>query len=231
MRKVVITADDLGIALETNAAVEVAHREGILTSASLMANMPAFADAVAIAHRNPQLGIGVHLVLTSGRPVLPPQRVPLLVDARGRFRHGYASLSRLLLGSQREAGVRDGGEAQAVGGAVVVEVALLPEAREVVLHRRGCEPSHLAAELADARHVAVPRGEALDGGEDLPLLARELRATEILGVGVRSLYGHAEEPTERLSNGQVGGLASAHGDSRPRRGSDGCGHVVAWWLG
>lgn len=103
MRRVVISADDVGIAPETNAAVEIAHREGVLSSASVMTNMPAFADAVAMSVRNPRLGTGVHLVLTSGRPVRPPDRLPLLVDAGGRFRHGYVSLSRLMLGPQRSA--------------------------------------------------------------------------------------------------------------------------------
>ena len=88
MRQVVITADDLGIAVETNRAVEVAYREGILTSASIMANMPAFLDAVAMLRRNPGLGQGVHLVLTSGKPISPPDRIPLLVNREGLFRYG-----------------------------------------------------------------------------------------------------------------------------------------------
>ncbi len=103
MRQVVITADDLGIAVETNRAVEVAHRDGILTSASIMTNMPAFLDAVALLHRNPGLGTGVHLVLTSGRPVSSPDRVPLLVNRNGIFRYGYVGLSRLMIGPSRAA--------------------------------------------------------------------------------------------------------------------------------
>lgn len=101
MRQVIITADDFGIAVETNLAVEMAHRQGVLTSASIMPNMPAFEHAVAIAHRNPRLGIGVHLSLTSGRPVTPARDVPLLVDDRGLFRYGYVGLSRLVLGPNK----------------------------------------------------------------------------------------------------------------------------------
>lgn len=106
MRQVVITADDFGIAAETNAAVEVAHREGVLTSASIMTNMPGFAEAVAMARRNPRLGLGVHLVLTSGRSVASSDRIPLLVDRAGRFRYGYLALSRLLFGPNRAAATR-----------------------------------------------------------------------------------------------------------------------------
>jgi hopanoid biosynthesis associated protein HpnK len=103
MRRLVVTADDLGICREINAGIELAHRQGIVTSASVMTNMPAFADAVATLRRNPELGVGVHLVLTSGRPVSPPEHIPLLVDSGGTFRHGFASLCRLVLGSRRVA--------------------------------------------------------------------------------------------------------------------------------
>jgi len=51
-----------------------------------MAAEPAAADAVARARRMPGLRVGLHLVLVEGRPVLPPERVPDLVDAQGFFR-------------------------------------------------------------------------------------------------------------------------------------------------
>lgn len=67
--------------------VEQAHRHGILTAASLMVGAPAAADAVARAKRLPQLCVSLHLVLVEGRPTLPPERVPALVDAGGKFRN------------------------------------------------------------------------------------------------------------------------------------------------
>jgi hopanoid biosynthesis associated protein HpnK len=69
-----------------NEAVERAHNEGILSAASLMMSGAAVADAVERAGRTPGLGVGLHLVLVDGRPVLPPDRVPDLVAADGRFR-------------------------------------------------------------------------------------------------------------------------------------------------
>lgn len=85
-RRLVITADDFGAAVAVNAAVEQAHREGILTAASLMVAGEAATDAVARAKTLPSLGVGLHLVLVEGRPALPPEQVPDLVDSAGLFR-------------------------------------------------------------------------------------------------------------------------------------------------
>lgn len=90
MRRLVVTADDFGASVAVNAAVERAHRDGILTAASLMVAGDAAADAVARAHALPSLGVGLHLVLVEGRPVLPPGQVPSLVDGSGRFRTDMA---------------------------------------------------------------------------------------------------------------------------------------------
>src|SRR5262249_56831666 len=86
LKRVVVTADDFGLAREVNEAVEAAHRDGILTAASLMVAGPAAQDAIARARRLPRLHVGLHLVLVEGRPVLPAQDLPDLVDADGRFR-------------------------------------------------------------------------------------------------------------------------------------------------
>ncbi len=86
MKGLIVTADDFGAAVEVNQAVETAHRDGILTAASLMVAGPAAADAVERARRMPSLRVGLHLVLVEGRPILPPSAVPDLVDETGHFR-------------------------------------------------------------------------------------------------------------------------------------------------
>lgn len=88
----IITADDFGFAPEINDAVEVGHQDGILTAASLIVAGPAAKDAIARARRLPRLRIGLHLVLVDGRPILPPQRLPDLIDETGRFRNDMARL-------------------------------------------------------------------------------------------------------------------------------------------
>ncbi|MFZ1099115.1 MAG: ChbG/HpnK family deacetylase, partial [Steroidobacteraceae bacterium] len=60
MKGLIVTADDFGAAREVNDAVEIGHRRGILTAASLMIGAPAAADAVARARRLPTLRVGLH---------------------------------------------------------------------------------------------------------------------------------------------------------------------------
>jgi hopanoid biosynthesis associated protein HpnK len=86
MKSLIVTADDFGVAVEVNDAVEQAHAGGILTAASLMVGGGAVADAVARARRLPTLAVGLHIVLVEGRPVLPPADIPDLVGPDGFFR-------------------------------------------------------------------------------------------------------------------------------------------------
>jgi hopanoid biosynthesis associated protein HpnK len=79
------------LAPEVNEGVELAHTKGILTAASLMVGGAAAGDAVARALRLPSLRVGLHLVLVDGPPILPPERIPDLVDAQGRLRSDLVS--------------------------------------------------------------------------------------------------------------------------------------------
>ena len=91
MKDLIVTADDFGLSREVNEAVEAAHRDGVLTAASLMVGAPACDDAVARARRLPTLRVGLHLTLVDAQPVLPPTAIPDLVDRSGRFRTDMAS--------------------------------------------------------------------------------------------------------------------------------------------
>ena len=85
-----------------NAGILHAFREGILTSASVMACGDAFEEAVAGAQAAIGFGLGVHLCLTEGRPVSPPDRVPSLLRADGRFHDTVtAFLASFFLGKIR----------------------------------------------------------------------------------------------------------------------------------
>jgi hopanoid biosynthesis associated protein HpnK len=84
-RQLIVNGDDFGLTVPLNRAVELAHRDGILTSASLMVGAEAAADAVERARRLPSLRVGLHIALVQCRPVLPPERIPALVTADGEF--------------------------------------------------------------------------------------------------------------------------------------------------
>ena len=84
-RRLIVNADDFGLSRSVNEAVVRAHREGILTSASLMVNEAGCDEAVKLAKENPQLGVGLHLTLLMGHSALPPEKIPGLVNSRGEF--------------------------------------------------------------------------------------------------------------------------------------------------
>jgi hopanoid biosynthesis associated protein HpnK len=99
LKRLIVTADDFGAAVEVNTAVEAAHREGVLSAASLMVGAPCAADAIARARRLPALRVGLHLTLLQGRPVLPPEAIPRLLTRRGTFLSNPAALGARLTAS------------------------------------------------------------------------------------------------------------------------------------
>ena len=84
-RRLIVNADDFGLSHSVNEAVIRAHREGILTTASLMVNEPGFEEAVGLAKDNPRLGVGLHLTLLHGHSALVADKIPGLVNSRGEF--------------------------------------------------------------------------------------------------------------------------------------------------
>jgi hopanoid biosynthesis associated protein HpnK len=91
LKRLVVTADDFGLAPEVNDAIEQAHGDGVLSAASLMVGAPAAADAVARAQLMPRLRVGLHLVLVEGRPVAPTEEIRDLVGGSGRLRTDLAA--------------------------------------------------------------------------------------------------------------------------------------------
>ncbi|MFC3420016.1 chitin disaccharide deacetylase [Salinicoccus hispanicus] len=89
MIKFIINADDFGYSRAVNYGIIDAHTEGVLTSTTLMTNMPGAQHAFELAKSHPSLGIGVHLTLTCGRPLLDSHHT--LVDSNGDFKklHHY----------------------------------------------------------------------------------------------------------------------------------------------
>ena len=112
--RLIINADDFGLTAGVNRAIAELHQAQALTSTTLMATGSAFDDAVAVAHANPTLGVGCHIVLTDGVPVSPPENIPsLLGPDRKTFRPSLIDfVQSLLRGKIREDDIEQEASAQ-----------------------------------------------------------------------------------------------------------------------
>ncbi len=126
-RRIVINADDFGLCEGVNKGIVEAHSKGVLTSATIMVNTPAAQQAVELAKKLPKLGVGVHLNLTSGRPLCKDEGVKLLLNAEGDFglSPGKLVVASLVTGRVRAA----------------IEAELAAQIQWVI--DRGIKPTHL----------------------------------------------------------------------------------------
>ena len=188
MKSLVVTADDFGASIEVNEAVEIAHRDGILTAASLMVSAPAAEDAVERARRRPQLGVGLHVVLIDGRSTLAPERIPDLVDEAGNFHAGMTAVGlRIALSarirSQLEAEIEAQFRAFAATGLPLDHVNahkhfhVHPTIGRLVVD---AATRHRARALRVPREEGMPRGTEWFAAPFVRLLARRARARGLL---------------------------------------------------
>lgn len=103
MGRLIVNADDFGLTAGVNRAIVELHRERVLTSTTLMARAGATEEAIELARATPSLGVGCHVVLADGEPVLPAREIPTLVDRKtGHFHTSLSAfLMRLLTGCIR----------------------------------------------------------------------------------------------------------------------------------
>ena len=210
MRNLIVNADDLGWTKGVNRGIAEAHRNGIVTSTSLLANGGAFEGGVRTARESPRLGVGVHLNLSDGKPVAPPERVKSLLDDNGDFSGGPETLLLRLTAKQvetkevetewnaqiekvRAAGIRpthlDGHKhVQMLPGLFVVALRLAK--------KHGIEAVRVAHEASSLRAALTsggePTGVTLKQGvqaRGLKLLARDAREmTERAGIGTADYF-------------------------------------------
>ena len=114
MRRLIVNADDFGLTPGINRAVIELNAAGVLTSTTLMAGAPAAEEAIHLARTTPTLGVGCHVVLVDGEPVLPAAQIPTLVDKRtGRFFNSLSVfLARLHTGRVRQSEIEAEAAAQ-----------------------------------------------------------------------------------------------------------------------
>lgn len=132
MRRLIANADDFGLTRGVNRAIAEMHEQGVLTSATLMARAAATDDAIHRALKTPSLGVGCHVVLVDGEPVLPPHQISTLADQRtGRFHPTLARfLRRALTGSIRT-------------GKILGEIEAEAQAQIAKLQARGLRLTHI----------------------------------------------------------------------------------------
>ena len=100
LKQIIVNADDFGRHVLINRAVERGVTDGVLRSATIMPGGAAFDDAAELAARSPKLGVGIHLTLVNGNPVLPPAEIPSLVTEAGVFVDDHTTFAvRLLRGA------------------------------------------------------------------------------------------------------------------------------------
>jgi hopanoid biosynthesis associated protein HpnK len=138
--RIIINADDFGLTRGVNRAIAEAHKNGVVTSTTLMAKGAAFDDAVGALPGLPHLSVGCHVVLVDGSPVLPPSQASNLIEERsGQFRD---QLSRVVLRAVR--GQLDAGQVEAE---VAAQIRKLQAAGIAVSHVDTHKHTHIFPQI------------------------------------------------------------------------------------
>lgn len=192
LRQLIVNADDFGHSPGVSRGIIRAHREGIVTSTSVMINMPAAAESIALAKAEaPRLGLGLHLNITSGPPVASPDEIPALLGPDGLFRaqeEVIASLPTLDIRQvERELRAQIAHFEEIVGHK--------PDHLDSHHHITYLSPPMAALMVQLARELGVPIRRPLPGGPDEVAHGAEM-LMEAIGPTISRAY--AEEMVETL---------------------------------
>ena len=133
----IVNADDFGLTSGVNQAIAQLNAEGVITSASLMARAAATDEAVRMALNTPTLGVGCHVVLVDGEPVLSARHdIPNLATAgSGRFRSSLPGFLAWLFDDSQRRGPFHPAAAREIEAETTAQIALL--------QRRGLRLTHI----------------------------------------------------------------------------------------
>jgi predicted glycoside hydrolase/deacetylase ChbG (UPF0249 family) len=85
-RFLILTADDFGASININEGIEIAADKQVITTISALTNFTeSLPQLNKISENHPEIGIGVHLNITTGKPILSADQVPSLVNGSGSF--------------------------------------------------------------------------------------------------------------------------------------------------
>ena len=85
MQKLIVTADDYGMCDAVDKAIDSGIENGFITTTNVMVNMESFQNARDLHKRYPNISVGIHWNVTTGKPISAPQKIPTLVDESGTF--------------------------------------------------------------------------------------------------------------------------------------------------
>jgi hopanoid biosynthesis associated protein HpnK len=203
-RNLIVNADDLGWSAGVNRGIAEAHRNGIVTSASLLANGEAFAEGAELARGTRGFGVGVHLNLSDGAPVAAREAVPSLLNNAGELEGGPDGLLLKI----------------ATRGVSMHEVETEWEAQIARVRAAGVEPTHLdghkhvhmlpglfeiALRLAKRHGIGAIRVSHEASSLRAALTTGELRASVVLkqGVQARGLKLLARDAREQVARAGI----------------------------
>lgn len=207
MKRLIVNADDFGYTRGVNSGVIRCFRDGIVTSATIMANGPAFEDAVECAKRNPRLGVGCHLVLVDGRSVEAPRAIPSLADSEGRLpRTLTALMGKVTVGSIRK---------EDIAREIRAQITKVIEA--------GITPTHLDSHKHAHSHPWILE-RVMQAAEEFGI-RRVRRPFEDAGTLLRSAFSDGWSTMKQTASALMAGvalprfekLAEAHGILAPDR--------------
>ncbi len=95
MRQLIINADDFNLTPGVSRGILRAHDEGVVTSTTVLINLPLEGGTLREIKKRKKLGVGLHLNVTLGKPLNPPSQVPTLVKEEGRFRRPEDYLKKM----------------------------------------------------------------------------------------------------------------------------------------
>ena len=216
MRRLIINADDFGLTSGINRAIVEGHQQGVVTSATLMANGPAFRDAVQFSQSLPRLSVGCHIVLTDGPPILDSSKVSALVEGQpARFRE---PLSKFILAAT--AGRLDESQIEAEAQA---QIRKLQSAGIVVSHFDSHKHTHLlpsilrpvlrAASACGVRAVRNPFGPVQFGAViNRPKLWKRYGEIKVLSLLEGKFRRAIEQAGVKTPDGTLGILSTGELD-------------------
>jgi hopanoid biosynthesis associated protein HpnK len=190
MKKLILNADDFGMTLGVNEGIVRAHREGILTSTTLMATGDAFDDAVARAKASPALGVGCHVVLTGGSALSAREKIPSLVDSAGRLPESLPAFVAKVTS----------------GGIKIAEIETEIRAQIERIRAAGIEPSHVDSHKHTHAHPQIMHA--------LGRVARELKVpcvrkpVENLGDSWKAVMGTSRSSSQLAAAAAVRALSA-----------------------